>query len=75
MNQNKIEQLLKLQASVGMRVAIDPYASTVARILTRPSWLHPISRARFNRQFESRVQLVLAENAKALLEEIGTKQQ
>ena len=74
MDQNKIELMLKLQANVGMRVAIDPYAAQVANILRRPSWLHPISRIRFNNQFESRVQIVLAENAKALLAEIKTKQ-
>lgn len=75
MDKAKIELMLKIQSRMGMRVAIDPYAANVARILKRPSWLHPISRIRFDKQFESRVQIVLAENTKALLSEIEAAKQ
>ena len=73
-NAQKIEAMLNLQRQVGMEVTIDPYADSVAALLRRPSLFHPILRARFNKQFRSRVQLILAENAKNLLDEIEKQQ-
>ena len=73
-NAQKIEAMLNLQRQTGIQVAIDPYAASAAELLRRPSLFHPILRARFKKQFQSRVQLVLAENAKSLLDEIEKQQ-
>lgn len=71
MDRYKIELLLKMRPPV----TDDPYAHEVAAILTKPSIWHPIARRRFKKQFVNRVQLVLSEHNKSLIERLGVNRQ
>lgn len=69
-DRNKIELILKLQPPT----TDDEYSHQVASILKRPSWLHPILRHRFKKQFVNRVQLILAEHTRGILEAVAGSQ-
>lgn len=66
MDKQRIEFLLKVDAPM----TISSYALTVADILAPPSILHPIKRYKWRRDFDKRVNFVLAEYVREIVEEI-----
>ena len=69
MDRARIEFLLKVDAPM----EIGTYALSVADILAPPSWLHPIKRYKWRRDFDKRVNFVLAEYAKSIIDHIDTQ--
>lgn len=66
MDKQRIEFLLKVDAPI----EISSYALSVADILAPPSWLRPIKRYKWRRDFDKRVNFVLAEYVKNIMDEV-----
>lgn len=66
----RIEALMKS----GVQMEISPYALSVADVLAPPSIWHPIKRYKWRRDFDRRVNFVLAEYAVSVVDHIYTRQ-